>query len=293
MIIVDICGGLGNQMFQYALYCELIVNGKEAMISLRHFEDIKNGKWKNIPLHGKCFLLDDIFNIEYQVATREEVEKLGSVGSDFFSRMLSKLGCRKQTHIKEELLKTVTKQTILSFDNAFLEGYWQNFALFEEANEMIRNQYKFKRALTGKNYELSKKIETTQSVSIHVRRGDYLKNSLYASLDEEYYLNAIDYMKKYVDNVVLYCFSDDIEWCKNVFKGYEINYIDWNNGKDSYIDMQLMSMCKHNIIANSSFSVWAAWLNSNKEKIIVRPQLYYSDIEKSNKYPWPKDWHAC
>lgn len=293
MIIIDICGGLGNQMFQYALYCELLMKGKDVKLSLRHFEDIEKGKWRNIPQHGKKFLLNEIFNIEYQLATRKETKKLGSIGTDFMSRFIYKLGYRKKTHIKEDMLMPISKQKLIEIEDAFLEGYWQDFSLFDDAYDMIRSQLKFTKKLNDKNYNMVKQIESTESVSIHVRRGDYLKSSLYAKLDEDYYLNAIRYIKKHIDNTVFYCFSDDIEWCRELFSRYNVTYIDWNKGEDSYIDMQLMSLCKHNIIANSSFSVWAAWLNTNKKKYVIRPKMYYADAHKSEKYPWPKEWHQC
>ena len=129
------------------------------------------------------------------------------------------------------------------------------------------------------------------SVSVHVRRGDYLlpKNAVYIRLSKEYYDKVMSYFTQRFDNVHFYVFSDGIDWCRENFKADRITFIDWNTGDDSYKDMQLMSLCKHNIIANSSFSSWAAWLNANPDKIVIRPKEYKTD---GQDYYWPDEWIA-
>ena len=129
------------------------------------------------------------------------------------------------------------------------------------------------------NTQIFEKIEKTNTVSIHIRRGDYLKDKQRNNIcNVEYYKLAIEKIKTYIEHPSFFVFSDDINWCKENFQNEEFNFIDWNTGNNSFIDMQLMSNCKHNIIANSSFSWWAAWLNINSNKIIIGPMYWFDNI---------------
>jgi len=172
--------------------------------------------------------------------------------------------------------------------NITMLGYFQNDQYFKNIVSEIRNDFSFKKPLTGKNIDLSKKIKTSESISIHIRRGDYLTNknatSNFITCNIDYYKNAIEYISDRINNPEFYVFSDDPVWVKNNinFVDHPVSYIDWNNGSDSYIDMQLMSLCKHNIIANSSFSWWGAWLNSNMEKIVIAPSKWFQEEKKNN-----------
>ena len=121
-------------------------------------------------------------------------------------------------------------------------------------------------------------IEESKSISIHVRRGDYVKAGI-ETTDLSFYQQAIDIIKSKVTNPKFFIFTDDIEFSKSLFKNAEFIYIEGNNGKDSYRDMQLMSLCKHNITANSSFSFWGAFLNKNLEKIVISPNLPFTGCE--------------
>ena len=286
MIIVNVKGGLGNQMFQYALYFTLKTLEKDAKLCIDHFKySTKNGI--NIPNHGKYFLVTNVFDVEPIIATPKETYRLGRIKMDFLSRGLRKLGIYKTTHILEKSNSMLNIDDILSMDDIFLDGYWQDFSLFERAEEALRNELVFRKKLDDRNAELSLKIKTTNSVCVHVRRSDYLLSNGFAHQTLGYYNNAFGYFKNIIDSPHYYCFSDDIKWCKESFKQNNIEFIDWNTGEKSFIDMQLMSMCKNNIVTNSSFSVWAAWLNLNPNKIVIRPEHYYS---VNDKYPWPKEW---
>lgn len=130
------------------------------------------------------------------------------------------------------------------------------------------------------NLELAKLITAKESVSLHIRRGDYLtaENSIFQNIcTPTYYKNAVSYMNSNVVNPYYFIFSNDIEWCKNNLNLDNITFVDWNIGVNSYKDMQLMSLCKHNIIANSSFSWWGAWLNNNPNKVVCVPKRWYNN----------------
>ena len=185
------------------------------------------------------------------------------------------LGFRK-THYREVKLSfnEDIENFIRSNENIYLEGYWQSEKYFERIKDVIKNEFVFEKFSEEKNIFASNKIYATNSVAIHVRRGDYVKNPLYSDICTlDYYKRAIKYITQHIDNPFFYIFSDDIHWCIENFNDLnQIEFIDWNNGKQSYRDMQLMSLCKHNIIANSTFSWWGAWLNKNPSKIVIAPK---------------------
>jgi hypothetical protein len=131
------------------------------------------------------------------------------------------------------------------------------------------------------------KINSEESVSVHIRRGDYLHscfNSLFHVQDLDYYQAAIDQIQQKIKNPSFYIFTTDYEWTKEQFSKLKIpfNIVDINKGSQSYMDMILMSKCKHNIIANSSFSWWGAWLNRNEEKMVIAPKKWYKHTEMNN-----------
>ena len=159
------------------------------------------------------------------------------------------------------------------------------------SKEFFMEEYKFKNELSTRNAEVVKHMEDTISVSLHIRHGDYLKlQDRYAIPSLKYYTSAIEYFQKRFKNVHFFCFSDDIAWCRKHINISNIDFIDWNTGVDSYVDMQLMSRCKHNIIANSTFSMWAAWLNNYENKIVIRPKSVFVDVENEKTDMWPKEW---
>ena len=170
------------------------------------------------------------------------------------------------------------KNEVERTDSVYYDGYWQNEGNFRDIRNLVLTAFTFPEFLDEKNKMLACKLKAYNSVSCHIRRGDYLKIPTMCVCTPEYYVQAIDKMNKLV-NPNLYCvFSDDINWCKNhlsqLWEGKKVVYVDWNKGKESFRDMQLMSLCKHNIIANSSFSWWGAWLNQNEKKIVIAPEKW-------------------
>ena len=165
----------------------------------------------------------------------------------------------------------------------YYDGYWQNCEYFNNFKDVILNEFAFKPQLTGKNKEILGKIQEDDTVGIHVRRGDYLNNWKYKGLcGIEYYAKAISYIQENVSKPKYYLFSDDIEYlAQNIvplLKGSEYIIVNWNRGAESYIDMQLMSECNNLIIANSSFSWWAAYLNK-RNSIVIAPEKWSNNTE--------------
>lgn len=156
---------------------------------------------------------------------------------------------------------------------------------FKDVQKEIREAFKFP-DLDDKNKEIASIIGNTESVSIHVRRGDHLASNVEMNSKENYFVRSTRYIKNHLSNPVFFIFSDDINWCKEhpdllgLSEQDEVYYVSHNTGKDSYKDMQLMSMCKNNIIPISTFSWWAAYLNENPEKIVIAPQGYWADASK-------------
>jgi hypothetical protein len=143
--------------------------------------------------------------------------------------------------------------------------------------------------------EIINEIMDTNSVSLHVRRGDYLINprakQLLVVCDAEYYLKSVEIMSSKVERPHFYIFSDDIKWAKeNIIMPFKTTFVGENGPRKSYEDLRLMSLCKHNIIANSSFSWWGAWLNENPNKIVIAPKQWFRSSEKDTKDLIPESW---
>lgn len=134
-------------------------------------------------------------------------------------------------------------------------------------------------------------IQSVNSVSIHFRRGDYIGNRIHETDKTEYYKEALNIIQSKVENPVYFVFSDDINWIRENFKtSFETHYIDFNDSESNYEDLKLMSSCKHNIIANSSFSWWGAWLNSNPDKIVISPKKWFNDDMLNYEDVIPQSW---
>ena len=160
-------------------------------------------------------------------------------------------------------------------------GYWQSEKYFVERSETIRSDFTFRIPLDVCNRELVATLDRANTVSLHIRRGDYANNSktkaTHGLCSLDYYQAAVNYVAERVESPRFFVFSDDIAWAKENLKiKFPCQYIGHNQGTNSYIDMQLMSLCKHHIIANSSFSWWGAWLNPNVSKIVIAPSRWFA-----------------
>jgi len=270
MIISNLTGGLGNQMFQYALGRYLAIKNKTVL--KLHFTNALFNTPKKYELA--------VFNIQATIASEKDLKTLGVVKNRIFNRILyladQRFGISLSSKIITDRFPIRYNPSILDLpDNVYLQGYWADFRYFNEIENVLRNDFTFKKKLDEKNQEILDLIEKTNSVSVHVRRGDYVTNKRNSKslLDLDYYAKSIEYMANKIKSPYFFVFSDDIPWCEKNFKfPYEIYFVKHNQDSNSYKDMLLMSQCKNNIIANSTFSIWASWLNKNKNKIIITPK---------------------
>lgn len=284
MKIIGVSGGLGNQMFQYAFY-KAWEGIDESKLDITFFDRCK--------IHNG-YELEEIFNIgNVKYASRDDLKRLAAPDSIIY-RILRKcrLGSSPASYVKEADYSFAPQKVMEITGDKYLDGCWQTEEYFKHKSDVIRKEFCFKDIISDKNVSISYEMYETNSISIHVRRGDYLKYPhLYGNIcSKQYYQKAIEYIKNHTyGNVKFYVFSDDIRWVKeNIFFEDSCIFIDWNIMGQSYIDMQLMSLCKHNIIANSSFSWWGAWLNKNPNKIVVAPDRWLFNGEIGDVVP--NDW---
>lgn len=275
MIISHIIGGLGNQMFQYAVGRSLSLT-----YDLPLWLDIS--EFDRYELHNG-FELQRVFCCPVVVATEENVRSiLGWQSSLFARRVLSRPGMsvfRRKGFVVEPYFHYWLGIGNVPQDS-YLTGYWQSEKYFQKHAAVIRADFTFKTQLTNSNAELTEQISQVNAVSLHVRRGDYAKNpqttATHGLCSLDYYRSAIRHVAERVDRPNFFVFSDDIPWVReNLAIGHPCVYVDHNQGVESYNDMRLMSLCKHHIIANSSFSWWGAWLNLSPDKIVVVPERWF------------------
>lgn len=274
MKIVKIIGGLGNQMFQYALLVALRETfHEEVLMDVSTFNTYK--------LHNG-FELERVFQISARRASEQETRKLTRFTCNYkLSRIYRKLLPNKRTE-KVESRRCRFDPTVLTDDrDLYYEGIWQNHRYFDAFKKIIRREFQLRVPLDERNASQAEHFGRTLTVSLHIRRGDYLKHKNYRGLcGIDYYKKAIGHVHgKYGHEAVEFAvFSNDMSWCSQhivpLLQGCPITLVDWNKGKDSYKDMCLMSACRVNIIANSSFSWWAAYLNGHIDKEVIAPKVW-------------------
>ncbi len=289
MIITKLLGGLGNQMFQYAAGRALAIKNETNLT-------IDVSSLNSYKLH-QGYQLPDIFNANFQIATRRDIWKsAGLYKIDLLQNLITKvLKIKKKSgYIYEPHFNYWSGFKDVS-DGTYLSGYWQSEKYFIDFENELRKDFTFKPTLNGLNIDLADAIkESSNSVSLHIRRGDYLSDpkasKIHGACPISYYKKSVKFISESLNNPQYYIFSDDIQWAiQNLRIEEEHTFIKHNVGQYSYIDMMLMSMCKHHIIANSSFSWWGAWLNPSKEKIVIAPQKWFEvDINQSDLIP--KNW---
>lgn len=255
-VVINMKGRLGNNMFQYATaYAYAKRHGKQLKI-----------------IDAKRIL--NTFNIENRIVYNEI-----RTSNDFA--------------FYETNRSFLFENEMYNSKYRYLDGYFQNENYFKEYRSDILKLFKFKNKLEGDNEKLALEIQNKNSVAVHIRRGDYLHNAKNDILSNHYYLKAMDYIAQQIENPYFYIFSDDTRWVKNNLKvKYSYKVVENNQGSAASHDMHLMSLCKHQIIANSTFSWWGAWLNENSNKIVVAPQVWLTDKEayEDTKNVVPKDW---
>lgn len=271
MIISRISGGLGNQMFQYAV-AKAIAKKNRDIFKL------------DISFYPKQTLRKyelNQFNIEENIATEQECIKFRGK-EDLIFKVKRKLGFenkRPNEYYHEKEITVFNKSLWDKKGNIYLDGFWQNEEYFKDIRDKILKDFTLKKDISNEAKKYLKDLQNSQSISLHVRRGDYVKNahtnSVHGTCDLKYYKKAINYTKQNVQSPNFYIFSDDIAWCKKNFNFLE-NKVFIDDTKSVFDDLVLMKNCKHNIIANSTFSWWGAWMNENENKIVVAPKVWFN-----------------
>lgn len=278
MVIVRIRGGLGNQLFCFALCEKLISLGREVKIEKNYYE-------KEDPSIGLEFAS---WGRKYQVVSEEELSAYADIKQDVLSKGRRWLVGPKSTHVKEKK-PYCYDPSIFQKDNIYLAGYWQTEKYFSDIRESVLDVFHFPDFCDARNSAIEEEMRNSNSVALHVRRGDYIEKhaARFGNIcDKDYFMRAVSYIKEQISNPVFYIFSNDFTWAKNTFTGLEYRFIDWNNA--ALDDIHLMTMCKHNIIANSSFSWWGAWLNNNADKMVISPQTWVNDLKTPDI--WCEGW---
>ncbi|MDB5228745.1 MAG: alpha,2-fucosyltransferase [Bacteroidota bacterium] len=286
MIVVRLMGGLGNQLFQYAAGRHLAhLNNTElyADISFLKSQEYTTPRYYEL----------GAFNVACTVADDKMLDKFNN--SDFSKKE------RVLTHLLSFGKNKKYKFDEYGFDenllelrgNFYIRGYFQSEKYFRGINDIIRRELTIKEEFIPKDTQLIEQIKNTNSIAIHIRRGDYIRNlssmEAHGLCSKDYYAKSIEFMKREVgEDVHFYLFTDDEAWVKNEMK--------WNinstliSGKTTVEDFYLMNLCKHNIIANSTFSWWAAWLNNHPAKKVIAPKHWTNNLQTEFIELVPKNW---
>lgn len=285
MIITKLKGGLGNQMFQYAVGLAVASKYNERLkLDITGYDDPRYIN-ANTPRQYRMHAL----NLSGEIASINEVEK-----------------ARNPFGVISKVLRYVSqkffRKNYVDYDPWFLkrrhqyiEGYFQSEKNFSDVEDKIRKEFVLKKEFESDLFLREKtKIDKEKSVSVHIRRGDYANDpntkAIHSVCSKEYYDRAISLINSKIEAPIFYFFSDDIEWVKKEFGEHE-NYNFVSNPKlEDFEELLLMSECSHNIIANSSFSWWGAWLNDNKNKIVIAPKKWLNINPDPHKNITPKSW---
>ncbi len=295
MIIIQLTGGLGNQMFQYALGRAVSLNNSCPL----KFDITEYSKYPDRDYALSAFKINESFASADEICRLKFGHKFGKLlrVSDFIKRASSKLFGRilLQSHQCFKEKSSRFDPTVFAIQkDAYLEGYWQTEQYFSNISELIKKDFCFRNEPSEVNKKYLEQIKSSQSVSIHVRRGDYVSDpcfsKLYVSCSIEYYKKAIDIIKQKIDSPVFFVFSDDPDWAEANLKFGNTVTIRGNVGSASYEDLRLMSCCRHNIIANSSFSWWGAWLCTYPGQIVIAPKNWFVDNDMNSQLELPERW---
>lgn len=277
IIIVRVWEGLGNQLFQYAyaraLQLRSIENVKLCVLpdqGDRTVRDYKLDRLKITIPRARMFEKIAVFIERYEI-----VKKI----VQYITERVGFIGYMEEDDVKyKEELKYLT-------GNYYLSGWFQNEKYFEEFAEIIRSEIRPRKKIKIST-ELKDILEYKNTVSVHIRRGDFARYS--NILDREYYYKAFEVMEEHIDDIFYVVFSDELDWVmENMQFGDNVYYVNRDKKLEDYEELFIMSRCKNHIIANSTYSWWGAWLNTNKEKIVIGPVKWFS---RRKRNIMPEDW---
>jgi hypothetical protein len=282
--IIKMVGGLGNQMFEYAMALALRATGHEVKLDLSWFD--RNN-------HHNGYELERLFGVSVPSCTAEERNAIGDVSPNIFAKARRRLFHRKKTHYRQP--NNGYDPTPFSFtSDVYLDGFWQSYRYLEGIEEKVRKNFTFRGQLSGKNAGLLQDLGGRTTVGVHVRRGDQLANdTLGVVCGESYFRRAIRAALAGAEKPVVLFFSDDLPWCEaRLGPGLDALYVDWNRKDESYLDMRLMGLCDRLVISNSSFSWWGAWLGAKSGRFVASPERWaregLPDFEQTIHPDWTR-----
>ncbi|MFK5997774.1 MAG: alpha-1,2-fucosyltransferase [Rhodobacterales bacterium] len=273
-------GGLGNQMFQYALgrtiaerhNCNLVLDSRET--------DTKDP-------HSKYALSH--FNIRATLGDNSNLPPERRTGLPYY--LWRYFG--KHPELVRESHLGFNQNIPQCGSDIYLHGYFQTEKYFAGIAKQLRQDLTIKTPPSAENKRWIEAIKSSNSVSLHVRRGDYItaKGGAHAVCDQAYYKRAINHIAAHCPKPEIFVFSDDPDWAQqNLDLGYKTRFSAHNDFTKHYEDMRLISHCKHNITANSTFSWWGSWLNDNPDKIVVAPKIWFGKTSMKNPDIIPDSW---
>jgi len=290
MIIVRLLGGLGNQLFHYALARRLsILHNVPLKLDISQFETCKPRKYSL-----------SAFNIIEDFATQDDIARIKGKGFAIFKRLMDALlPYHKRSFICERSFG-FDPNILKSPKNVYLAGCWQSERYFEDIEDIIRREFTVKIKPDADNERAMELINSVNAVSLHIRRTDYVSlsaaNQRHGTCRLEYYRQAVEIIAQKVESPHFFIFSDDIPWAKeNITLRYPTVFISHNSSTNKdFEDLRLMTQCHHHIIANSTFSWWGAWLNKRHGKIVIVPKKWfkkwYTDESVDTKDLIPDGW---
>lgn len=290
-MVIKLIGGLGNQMFQYALAVIVAKKNNSKLLLDRTFFESTEESLGHTPRNFEL----DVFKSDSLEASLDQIlafKKLSNI-----NRVKKKLKLN-YPKIYNEMSFSFNPKVLKLKAPLYLSGYFQSFKYFLGYETIIQKIFEFPlKELDDHNKEILEIIKKSNSISVHIRRGDYVTNKntqkFHGNCSLDYYRHSIEYFSANKDATFIF-FSDDMDWVKQNFKSLSFPkiFVDKNLGENSWKDMLLMSSCKNNIIANSSFSWWGAWLNLNKNKIVIAPKIWFANKkqQKLSEDILPKEW---
>jgi hypothetical protein len=296
MILIRFTGGLGNQMFQYALgTCLAVKNKTELKVDLTLLLD--RSQPHEIVTHRELDI--DIFNVKLDYATQEEIwyfngREYRHLPGKIMNRVLWEGGRKKNLIVEKD--RSFQPSILELPDNKCLVGSWQSERYFEPVKEELRKQFTFRQALAGAAKELGGKIQSMNAVCLNVRRGDYVTSPVYSqmlgTMTPEYFSKALELICTAHKPEHVFVFSDDAAWCKENLRlsvPYTIVGDEYAGPKYS-TKLHLMTLCRHFIIPNSSYGWWAAWLGNHPSKMVIAPRVWFKDKSMSSEDLVPESW---
>jgi hypothetical protein len=293
MIIVKLMGGLGNQMFQYSFARNLSVILNTSVKLDLSFLNSHSGDTAVTPRNYEL----NVWKIQAEIAGDSEITPfsllLHAKKNGLFGKLFKRTGPERIYYKEKDF--TFDPQAFDLKGDIYLDGHWQSEKYFQQIENTIRNEFEPSSPLDETNRLLAGEIGAAESVSIHVRRMDYLKDKstldFHGVCSPGYYREAVSLISKKYDKVQLYVFSDDPDWSeKNLKFDLPVIHVNHNKAEKSYLDLWLMSRCKHQIIANSSFSWWGAWLNPNLQKTVIAPRKWFAGPIPDTSDLIPNSW---